>query len=651
MFDSARPFPDYPTQYPFTNPGVATIFGKGFHTRMRLHPGGRLVYTVGAGTEIHVFDLERGEMVANVAFPGGEGAVLQDVAFSADGNELYAVALVKGKDAVFGTASISGDGTKHEFRPVTVLCGTTLVTLGTIPKIPGRVFAIGRGKGLYAIDPANVPTEIQPLVAFNAVGQLVLDTGLSHAYATATAPAAATDAYDQVLRIALPGGTSETFPLKDPSRNQPTVTGRDDIAFSVDRAGRGRRLHVIADPAAGESAKRLLIFDTERGPGAAPTVADGLDDSELRLASDPSFTRLVVSSEDGYRLQLVDIADAKLVPQYRHPAQISPIAVAIDGGGGRVLALNFLSNTITVIPAKALDPETDPRLAELGAYRDGVLEAFTDLFACFLQYLKDCFCDHLLLKCPTCTEDDKLYLAAVSIRGGRVYQVCNFSRRKYLKTLPGIGYWLSIVPVIPLLDRAIATFCCTVLPQFFSKVKAPEAKVGAANRVKSAPVRKGVTTTQTVDARSLISQWLGELNLTDSILGDAAGSTIARFTAGPSTRGVQRADIVDAPTAAATTRLEERGVVVERVEPYDPGRVANLIDFSRAPSAIPRGAKVTLFEQDGKVRYYTLSRAPEIVAGEDRVKERLDARDEEVAKLLDRVKRLETQVKRLQGPA
>jgi hypothetical protein len=330
--------------------------------------------------------------------------------------------------------------------------------------------------------------------------------------------------------------------------------------------------------------------------------------------------------------------------------QISPVALAIDGGGGRVLALNYVSNTITVIPAKSLNPEVDPRLAELGAYRDAALEAFTDLFACFLQYLKDCFCDHLLLRCPTCTEDDKLYLAAVSIRAGRVYQVCNFSRRKYLKTLPGIGYWLSIVPIIPLLDRAIAAFCCSVLPRFFAKVKAPEAKTGAANRVKSAHVRKGVTTTQTVDARALISQWLGELNLTESILGDVAGSGLDRFTAGPSTRGVQRADIVDAPTAAATTRLEERGVVVDRVEAYEPGRVANLIDFSRAPSAIPPGTKVTLFEQEGKVRYYALSREPAI-AGDARVKADLDARDEEVTKLLDRVKRLETQVKRLQDRA
>ena len=482
-----------------------------------------------------------------------------------------------------------------------------------------------------------------------------------------------------MLRITLPGGASETFPLKDPTRAAATVTGRDDIVVLAPDA-RAADAGCTSSPTrrSGESAKRLLSFDTERGPGTDPVVANGLDDSDLRLAADPSFGHLVVSSEDGYRLQLAEIEGGKLVAEYRHPAQISPIALAIDGRGARVLALNFVSNTITVIPAESLDPRVDPRLAELGAYRDAVLEAFTDLFACFLQYLKDCFCDHLLLRCPTCSEDDKLYLAAVSIRGGRVYQVCNFSRRKYLKTLPGIGYWLSIVPIIPLLDRAIATFCCTVLPRFFAKVKAPQATAGAGNRVKSARVRKGVTTTQTVDARALISQWLGDLNLTDAILGDAAGSTFARFTAGPSTRGVQRGDIVDAPTATATTHLEERGVVVDRVEPYEPGRVANVIDFSRAPSAIPPGTKVTLFEQDGKVRYYALTREP-AVAGDVRVREEIDeiktshaaelmARDDEIAKLreraqtlegtveklgelqtaLERVKRLETQVKTLQ---
>ena len=164
--------PRLPDQVPVHGPGGRDDLRQGLpHPDASCTPAGGWCTRSGAGTEIHVFDLERGEMVANVPVPRRRGR-------RAPGRRLL------GRTATSCTRSRSSrtrtpcsarlrspaTGLKHEFRPVTVLCGTTLVTLGTIPKIRDRVFAIGRGKGLYSIDPANVPTEIQPLVAFNAVG-------------------------------------------------------------------------------------------------------------------------------------------------------------------------------------------------------------------------------------------------------------------------------------------------------------------------------------------------------------------------------------------------------------------------------------------------------------------------------------------------
>ena len=85
------------------------------------------------------------------------------------------------------------------------------------------------------------------------------------------------------------------------------------------------------------------------------------------------------------------------------------------------------------------------------------------------QYLKDCICDHLLVDCPPRLEEKDLDLAAVSIRGGSVYKVCNFSRRRYVKSFPTVGYWLSLVPVLPAFREAIGRFCCAVFPEVFGR--------------------------------------------------------------------------------------------------------------------------------------------------------------------------------------
>ena len=73
--------------------------------------------------------------------------------------------------------------------------------------------------------------------------------------------------------------------------------------------------------------------------------------------------------------------------------------------------------------------------------------------------------------------DTKLYLGAVSVRAAegrapsesRVYKVCNLSRRRYVKSFPAVGHWLSLVPVLPFLDLIVELFCCWVMPDTFGR--------------------------------------------------------------------------------------------------------------------------------------------------------------------------------------
>jgi hypothetical protein len=80
----------------------------------------------------------------------------------------------------------------------------------------------------------------------------------------------------------------------------------------------------------------------------------------------------------------------------------------------------------------------------------------------FAQSLKDCFCDKFLIECPECGPNDKIYLGVVEVKGNKVWKICDFTKRHYAKSFRTWGYWLSTVPILPLLKKSFAAFCCKV---------------------------------------------------------------------------------------------------------------------------------------------------------------------------------------------
>src|SRR5258708_29672983 len=87
---------------------MKTIFGKGSKTRLRVDPTGARGYSLGTDNVIHVYDLKAAtpNLALELAFPQ-TGVVVQDVAFSADGSQLYAVA-TQGPNTLFATAGVAG---------------------------------------------------------------------------------------------------------------------------------------------------------------------------------------------------------------------------------------------------------------------------------------------------------------------------------------------------------------------------------------------------------------------------------------------------------------------------------------------------------------------------------------------------------------
>lgn len=604
MFENARPFPDYPEAYASLK--IATIFGKGFQKRFRVSPNSNIGYSLGAGNKIHVFDLKKNEMAAELEFPGGPTAIVQDVAFSKDGKQLFAVATIKDKDSMFAVADV-GSGFKYKWREPTMICDILFKSLGMIAGSKS-VFATGKGKGLYEINPAQVNATPDPLYPFNAIGHLeMLDEG-SLAFATATNQAGQTTVYNRVLRLNLK--THESVPpAYVPTLGNAQLSGDDDITIS---SGDDQRLYIVVNPPPGQSTKHVAIFDLKQ-PQAPIAVRDVKDNTGIRMAFNPTTSHTMLTFDDSYRVGLIG-PNNQFLPKYRHPVQIAPGSIATSPDGKRVYVLNYTSNTISSIPAELLDPQRQIPLQPLVDYRAGVLNAFADLLGGLLQYLKDCFCDHFLINCPTCDETDKLYLACITVKNGKVFKVCNFSLRKYVHSFPTIEYWLSVVPVIPMIKMAVEKFCCSVLPGFFGKFQAfkpdtaNEVSPAAPNTLKSNQMRSGITFAQQADFQGAFSKVLSSSGSARKLMTDVlTGSASRTLTRAPDT-AIHRADIEDKPTEDARKKLAENRIIVDKVEAYDPAKAGrNLLRMTKTPAHLEPGTRVNLITKDDKVMFYTIA--------------------------------------------
>ncbi|MGH2675943.1 MAG: hypothetical protein ACRDH1_11105, partial [Actinomycetota bacterium] len=623
MFDNARPFPGYLEDAP----DMDTIFGAGNHLRIRVRPGGQEAYTVGAGlnplksaTLINRFDLEKKKLMARIDPLAGEeveggtsetgAAAVQDVAFSPDGKLIHAIVPAKGgQNTFFRTGQISK--TSIKWGPVVTICDVRLVTLATTAADPSAVYAVGEGKGLYRIDPDDVDPNADPVEAFNAFGHLVVAED-GRAFATADQEGGDRKTYGRIMRLQLPAVTVE------PELALP-VEGVDDIAIATKAEGAKRETLYAVIGLDGSDDKYVLVYDMATLDQYGDAIP--VDDTTIRLHVFPSkqmkAAALLIASEDGYMLRMARVGPEsdQLVQDWILPMQVGPISIASEMKTQRVYVLNDVSNTITVVPGELVDPEFRFPLEDLAAHRKGVIEAFVDLMGGFLQYLKDCLCDHFLVSCPECTGDETLYLACVSIRGNEVYKVCNFSRRKYVKSFPTVGYWMSLFPIMPLLDRLVEAFCCLVLPEIFSRygVAAFQGMLPTMPepRMRVASVRKGAASAQAMDVGTRLRESLSRVRLGGSL---AAGGLLRRAATARAPEGppiVRSGELVGQPVEEAEARLVDRGMRVSR-EPFDPAAgvdlVGNLRGLFRAPGT---GDEVTLYAEGDRVRSFAVRPAEE----------------------------------------
>ncbi len=452
MFDNDHPFPAYTI-----DPGLDTIFGPvlKFHYRLRLNPKGKFAYTCGKDNKIYVYDLSKRLLLQTLVFPASVNIKLKDIAVSSKGTEMYATGLLDDKDSVIAIVSIDVASGKHTWvSGSSVKCAFKYVSLAFNDKF--GLHGVSKNKGLYRITgigtAAFAETQIR---AFNATGLIVIPDGQNIAYvANNVLIATETDIFSRIDAIDL----STNAVIR--SYNAAGNNGLDDITIFRDR------LFVT-----GSNGSQRVLRGFVLSTGASAFADINLEQSSsMRLsaieAGDSEY--ILVAMSDKYKVARVNLKNLKVDAKFRIPVQLFPMGIVVTEKRDSIYVLNSLVNTLTAIDVERTFRSPRPNFTEeppfdIADYHDGVIEAYKDLTHHFLQHLKDAFCGKFIIDCPDCTEKDKVYLGTVMIKGRKVYRICNFTKRRYVKTFRTWGYWLSTVPVLPALKTSFAKFCCSVI--------------------------------------------------------------------------------------------------------------------------------------------------------------------------------------------
>ena len=466
MYDGDDPFPQY-----VLDEGLKTVFGPPLkaHNRLRLHlnkANKQFAYTCGYNNQIYVYDIEKNELIQTTAFPGivATGSI-QDIAVSSLHSELYAVSVV-GNDSFIVAATIKSSGVLSWKTP-SLVKDMKLVSLGLGQE--DQVYAIARGKGLYQFK--NIRTNdfsVTTWQTFNATGLLNMSQDpTTQAWRALAAEFKGSQIESTVFSgVRIIGISQQTHTVSIPVDE--STDALNDIAVYQNRAyitsgAKGKR--ILGEYAIGDGQARQL------------RVASLDNDSAIRLAvyagNKIKTPYVLLTLSDKLKVVRVSLSDNskefQVDPKFRIPVQLFPMAIVMDSTGQNGYVLNMLVNTVTAMNlARVFHESPRPDFTQeppynLHLYRDGVIEAYRDVLNHLLQSLKDCFCDKFLIDCPDCGEEDKVYLGCVEVREGKIYHICNFSKRKYVKTFRTVDYWLSTVPIMPIMREVLGKFCCSIL--------------------------------------------------------------------------------------------------------------------------------------------------------------------------------------------
>lgn len=130
-----------------------------------------------------------------------------------------------------------------------------------------------------------------------------------------------------------------------------------------------------------------------------------------------------------------------------------------EGNSTRCQLLRAVAE-VTLAPPTQADPATGIGAENRQDYMTRAKAAVMDLLAAWMQLVLDCICRAFLPRCEPDPCDERVEIACLTVKQGRIIDICNHSCRRYAGAFPSTFYWLSLVPIVPLIARMLAMVCC-----------------------------------------------------------------------------------------------------------------------------------------------------------------------------------------------
>lgn len=630
LFEHARDFPKTPA-----DTTLGHMFGNGQHHRIKWRPSTKEIFTIGNGTDptkiqpmINRYDSGTHSQLEWIDPTGGvaTGPII-DFTFSPDGTTIYVILEASNKtDTLYRSGSITAGGVNWSSQLVT-FTGVRLKSLESYWMGSSQLIAVGEGTGSYKIDPAVITypsMQLQPefpLSPINATGHLAISEiwGGWWYYAAVpwnSDPKAKGTTYDRIRIVEIWSGGGQLF---DSFVDITVPPGSDGVVWGGQW---GFEVYAVV----GTGTKSIVGYTATSNwqqitDNTGNPMSISVDNCAIRITTIPYYfgNQLLWASEDFYTLNLVDLNSHLPVASWTLPTEVGPSDLVYSLWAQELAVLNRPSDSILTIPRALIagDAATIAKVQAIFnavvAYHKAAVEAYVDLIAGFLQYLKDCFCHHFLVKCAECTPaTQKLYLGVVSIRGGKVYNVCNFSQRHYLKTFPTMGYWLSLFPIIPMISELVEMLCCYLIPDAAAKYSVPaysKPLAGSTPQWSLQSLFESLQDVQGWDVRGKLNLLLQQFGLARHVVGFSAGFRQLAPPPTPPPGGY----VIGSNVIAARGALAQRGLVAKPtpIPTFGPRMIPTLIDIFRPPAS-PTGP-VALHQAGGKVVFTSNPReAPQV---------------------------------------
>jgi hypothetical protein len=135
------------------------------------------------------------------------------------------------------------------------------------------------------------------------------------------------------------------------------------------------------------------------------------------------------------------------------------------------------------------------------------------------------------------------------------------------------------------------------------------APVETTNRVSARTIKTTVDTYRRSDIKGTAREFGAKAGLFGSLVGGMITSKVKQMAVAPlRPSAVSTKDVVGSDVASATKKLEAKGMRVAKVEQYDPAnRGQTLKLFAEFPTRVNKDDEVTLIEENGRVKYYTVT--------------------------------------------